>query len=131
MRDLTAALVAAVLAFGVACAGPAANGDESPDVITSQQIRDVQAQYNDMYSVIQAIEPNWLRTRGAVSINIEDAGNPVVFLDGNRRGPLEALREISPSNIEEAEFLNAREATTRHGTGYSGGIIMLRTRSGA
>lgn len=131
MRHATASLMAAVLAAGVACAGPSGSGGGSPDVITSQQIREAQAQHTDMYSVIQALEPNWLRTRGTASINIEDAGDPVVFLDGNRRGSLEALREISPSNIQEVEFLNAREATTRYGTGYTGGIIMLRTRSGA
>lgn len=130
MRRATASVIAAILAVGIACAGPGGSSGDGPDVLTSQQIRDVEAKYNNMHSVIQALRPNWFQTRGAVSFNVEDAEDPVLFLDGNRRGTLEALREISPTNIREVEFLDAREATTRYGTGYSGGIIMLKSRSG-
>lgn len=130
MRYVTTSFVIAVLAFGIACAGPGGSGSDGPGVITSQEIREVESQYSDMHSVIQALEPSWLQSRGPTSINVEGTTDPDVFLDGNRRGELEVLRQISPSNIQEAEFLSAREATTRYGTGYSGGIIMLRTRSG-
>ena len=131
MRRATAWTVTALLAFGLACGG--AGGGSSggnPGTLTLQEIQEVEAQYNNMLSVIENLRPAWLQTRGNVSLNLEGAGDVVVFVDGNRRGSVESLRQISPTNVGEAEYLNAREATTRYGTGYSGGIINIETRQG-
>lgn len=135
MRRVLALFLALGLVSAVGCATTASGGGGSDrgDVITSQQLRDVQNQYNNMLSVVRNLAPGWLQTRGEVSFEREDAEVPVVFVDGNRfgSGDIESLRSLSPSQVQDAEYLNAREATTRHGTGYSGGIILVRTRAGA
>jgi len=131
MRRGTAWSVIALLAFGLACGG--AGGGSSagnPGTLTLQEIQDVETQYNNMLSVIENLRPAWLQDRGNVSLNLEGAGDVVVFVDGNRRGSVESLRQISPLNVGAAEYLNAREATTRYGTGYAGGIINIETREG-
>lgn len=98
------------------------------NLITSQQLRDLQTQYDDMYAVIRSLRGNWLRSRGSVSIQDASANEPVVFRDSNEYGEIESLRDFSPSDVSHVEYLNGREATTRYGTGYAGGIIVLVTR---
>lgn len=130
MRRATMAAVSAFLVTGLACGPMGGGGGGTADTLTSQEIRAVESQYGDMYSVIQSERPQWLRSRGTMSVENPDAGYPVVFVNGMRRGGLESLRSINPSDVAEAEFLNARDATTRYGTGYPGGIIRISTRSG-
>lgn len=135
VRRVLALLLAVGLAGAAGCAttGSGGGGSDRGDVITSQQLRDVQNQYNNLLSVVRNLAPGWLQTRGTASINVENAKEPVVFVDGNRfgSGQVETLRSLSPSQVQEVQYLNAREATTRHGTGYTGGIILVRTRAGA
>lgn len=133
MRRLSLWAVTMTLVGGIACAGAGSGGTGggSDATLTSQQIRQVQSRYSDMYGLIQSLRPGWLQNRGAVSFQQDQAQLPVVFLNGTRQGRIpDPLRGISPANVQEAEFLDASEATLRHGTGYAGGIIDIRTRSG-
>lgn len=131
MRRSTVLAAALMVAGGLACGGMGAGGGGGGSgTLTSQQIRKVQGQYDDMYQVVQNLRPMWLQTRGNVSFRDPEAQNPAVFVDGVEQGRVEALRRIDPSDVEEAEFLSASDATTRYGTGYPGGVIRISTRSG-
>lgn len=131
MRRTTLTAVVMTLAAGLACGGMGGGGGGGGSgTLTSQQIREVQSQYDTMFEVVQNLRPMWLQTRGSVSFQEPGASRPGVFVDGVEQGRLEALRRIDPSDVEEAEFLSASDATTRYGTGYPGGIIRVSTRSG-
>ncbi|MFB6240877.1 MAG: TonB-dependent receptor plug domain-containing protein [Gemmatimonadota bacterium] len=131
MRRTTLTTVAMTLAAGLACGGMGGGGGGGGTAtLTSQQIREVQSQYDSMFEVIQNLRPMWLQTRGNVSFRDPEAQNPAVFVDGVEQGRVEALRRIDPADVEQAEFLSASDATTRYGTGYPGGIIRISTRSG-
>lgn len=131
MRRVTVWSVALMLAGGLACAGTGGgwSGGGNPDVLTPEQIREVESRHTDMMAIIRNLRPAWLQTRGELSFEKEDADEPVVFVDGVRRGLTTELRQIKATNVERAEYLDAREATNRHGIGYAGGIILIESRS--
>ena len=51
-----------------------------------------------------------------------------VYVDGARFGGIESLSLIQATPILEIRFLSASEATSRFGTGNSGGAIVITTR---
>lgn len=75
----------------------------------------------DAYDAVRRLRPMWLRARGGAA--------PQVLVDGNRQpGGLDALRSIRSSEIQEMRYLSASDATTRFGTGFDGGAILVTTR---
>ncbi|MFQ5538319.1 MAG: hypothetical protein ACE5GJ_12805 [Gemmatimonadota bacterium] len=75
----------------------------------------------DAYQAIQRLRPTWMRSRAG--------SQPQVVVDGNRQsGGLEALRAFRVAEIQEMRYLSARDATTRFGTGYDGGAILITTK---
>lgn len=138
MRRTTVWTVALFLAGGLACASTGSGGGGGGSgAITAQQMREMQSRYDNMYDLIESARPTWLRSRGTTSFgnpdsdpDAPDPGLPAVFVDGVEQGRPEALRRIDPSDVAEAEYMSASDATTRYGTGYPGGIIRISTRSG-
>jgi len=75
----------------------------------------------DVYQAVQRLRPNWLRTRGNTP--------PQVMVDGARQaGGLEVLRSYRAQDVSELRFISGTDATTRFGTGYDGGAIMITSR---
>jgi hypothetical protein len=60
---------------------------------------------------------------------LEDPGI-VVYLDRQRYGRVEALREIPTATIEEIRFLNVTEANSQFGMGHPHGVIQVILRRG-
>jgi hypothetical protein len=76
----------------------------------------------DVYQVIGRLRPAWLR-------GSPQGQMPVIVLDGSPQtsGP-EMLRTFRAADVSALEYMNASDATTRFGTGYSGGAILVTTR---
>jgi len=74
----------------------------------------------DVYSAIQRLRPTWLRTR--------TGGEPMAHVDGNIVGTAQALRSIRAADTQEIQFMSATDATTRFGTNYLNGVILVTTR---
>jgi hypothetical protein len=76
----------------------------------------------DVHQVISRARPNWLRggPQGQV---------PVIVLDGSPQtsGP-EMLGTFRAADVSALEYMSASDATTRFGTGYSGGAILVTTK---
>ncbi len=116
-----------VLAFGLAvglagCASGGGSGGSrggGPNRLTASDLEPVQQL--DAYQAIQRLRPRWLRTRG---------GNyAAVFVDGTERpGGLDVLRSIRVAEVEEMRYMSSTDATTRYGTGYDGGVILITTK---
>jgi outer membrane cobalamin receptor len=126
MRSL---LVIASLAAVAACGSR--SGEQTPrasrEVITRAQIESMNA--TDAYDVVQRIRPEFLRQRGASSIQ-GGAQLAVVYVDGVRRGGPTALRQLRASEVEEIRFVSGTDATTRYGTDHGGGAIEVKSRRG-
>jgi hypothetical protein len=94
--------------------------------IAETQLREQRAQEEDAYSLIQRIHPSWLQARSSAGLT-GDRSDPVVFLNGTRYGELPALRNFRVGELISLEYIPARDAATQFGTGFGGGVIMVRT----
>jgi len=120
-------LASIALLMGLAgCASAGGGGSSSgrggnPNRITQENLIDQSYQSIDLLSLIQQIRPRWLTNRGR--------GNTRVIVDGAARmGGIDELRSFRVPDIQEVEFLSASDATTRFGTGYEAGAILVQTR---
>ena len=73
------------------------------------------------YRAVELLRRRWLRAR-------RGAGYARVIIDGSYRTDLGQLRSMSAESIEEMRLLSPGEATTKYGTGYTGGVIEVTTR---
>jgi hypothetical protein len=134
----TVLFVAAILAIG-ACGGGAGTGASATtesrrtrgpaDLITETEVST--GSYQTALEVVQNLRPGMLIPRGvgsdasglsATSIAI------IVYMDDVRLGEVQSLVNIPASRVKEIRFLNARDATTRYGTGHSSGVILVTTK---
>ena len=120
---------AVVALAGWACAtasqGPAREGRNS-NIITRAELDGVPA--SSALDAVQRLRPQWLSRPRAPTIQGDD---PVmVYVDRRMFGPLESLRSLNTEQVEQLEFVAARDATTRYGTGHPSGVIEITTRRG-
>jgi hypothetical protein len=111
--------------FGLAgCAGGGGGSSDGTPRGSSNRIIEAElaaVQQLDVYTVIQRLRPAWLRSRSGA--------DPVVIMDGTpQAGGLDALRTLRTSEFQEMRYMSASDATTRYGTGYDGGAILLVTK---
>ncbi len=106
--------------------GSMASGN--PDSITRAQIESLPN--GSALTIIQQLRRRWLRARSQGTLSNPEPAFAIIFVDGRRWGDTNSLMQISSSEIEQMDYLNARDATTLHGTGYVGGIIDITTRRG-
>ncbi|UCC24567.1 MAG: hypothetical protein JSU98_12605 [Gemmatimonadales bacterium] len=95
-------------------------------------LREELAQYPAMTALdaVRQLRPHWLNRRGEQSIADFGETQVQVHVDGSRRGGPEALQAINIRDVEELRYLDAGEATTRFGTGYPMGVILVAIRGG-
>jgi hypothetical protein len=131
---------ACVVAAGCASGGGGASVDEAGDVapdalqasvparsspnrLTGDEVRATTA--GNLYDAVRRLRPQWLRARGASSIISPEATEAVVYVSGIRQGDLRTLQNIGVDSVNGVEFIDARDATTRWGTGHGGGVILV------
>lgn len=128
-RVLATAIV--VLAGCASGGGGASAAKQNPNLISTEEI--VASSASNAYEVIQRLRPSFLRTRGAVhgtpgAANAMEMVDLVVYLNENRLGGSDQLRQISTTDIREIRYFNSSEATTKWGTGHSAGAIQIVSR---
>ena len=79
------------------------------------------------WEAVEILNRRWLRASRGGSISSGPSYARVV-VDGIARGELIELRQLRNDNIESMRFISAADATTKYGTGYSGGVIEVTTR---
>jgi hypothetical protein len=107
-----------------ACGTTSAARMGSSDVLTRSEIETARA--SNALELLQQLRPQFLRSRGALSIRDPAAGNPVVYMNNVHYGDIESLRTIGIEEIDEIHYISAADATTRWGTGHAGGVIQVR-----
>jgi outer membrane cobalamin receptor len=115
-----------LLAITTACASAGARPSRTSDVITIEEIES--ASVSTAYEAVQRLRPSFLRGRGQSSIQNPGGDLPVVYVNGLRTGGIDQLHNIPAQDVREIRFISASDATTRYGTGHTGGIIEITTR---
>jgi len=120
-----ALLLVAALALSACAAGSSSSGSSlNSELITRTEIDE--AGPSNAYDLIQKLRPIWLRWRGSTSFTQET--DVKVYLDGTGMGERESLRRIDTFNIESIQYMDARRATNRFGSGHVNGAILIITR---
>jgi hypothetical protein len=116
-------LMTGTLVLLPACAHSGENGGSSGGSSrTLLMAEDVEMEsLQDVYQLIQRHRSLWLRGRGAL-------GPPIVYLNGQRWGSVQALQDIPASDFFQARLLSPAEATSLYGTGHASGVISVETR---
>jgi hypothetical protein len=96
------------------------------NVITRAEIGPVE--HLSAYEVVTTLRRQWLSGHGALAANDGMPEAPRVYVEGIRVGSCEMLKGIAASTVNELRFLDAREATTRFGTGHTAGAILVALR---
>jgi hypothetical protein len=126
-RIRAAFLILAVAIAFQACASAGSNGSATRDAttLTAAEFEDLSNQ--DLLTIIQRLRPQWLQARGGRTTSGQ--GVLGIIVNGMRQdGGPRALRNVRGSDVEEARFLNARDATTRYGTDMFVGAIEVTLR---
>ncbi|HET6765313.1 MAG TPA: carboxypeptidase regulatory-like domain-containing protein [Longimicrobiaceae bacterium] len=96
----------------------------------------------DARRAVEQLRPLWTRARGS-NVALTTHANPVsggidpdaiiltVYVDGQRRGGLTELAQISVVDVESMEFLDPAEAARRFGSDTARGVILVTTRGHA
>ena len=130
-------VLAAVLMSTVACASGGGAGEtaaRSPsynrDVLTAEEL--AQRSYANMYDVVGALRPNWLRPpMGGAGMGSSAAAAPAVYVDGRRLGDTETLKQVSAQSVAIARYYSATEAQNRFGLSAMTPVIDLTTKGKA
>lgn len=80
---------------------------------------------DNAYRAIERLRSAWLRPRGATRSPPALIVNGVPRIDG-----IQGLYAIRVSLIEQIDYLSGPDATTRYGTGYPGGAVLVTLRGG-
>lgn len=117
-------LTLAMSGCAAASQGPARGGG---NVITRAELEATPT--SSAYDAVQRLRPQWLSRPTAATL--QPGGNPImVYVDRHQFGTLESLRGLTTDQIERMEFVPARDATTRYGTGHPSGVVEVTTRRG-
>ena len=124
IRLLTVAALA--LALG-ACSAMGAPVQPAPPPnyaeLTGEEVRGTN--YQNLYDVVQALRPLWLRTRSQGSIR-QDA-RVQVYVDNLHQGSVEVLRRMPTTGIKTMRYLDAATAAIRYPHVQHAGVIVITT----
>ncbi|MSR19986.1 MAG: hypothetical protein EXR91_03280 [Gemmatimonadetes bacterium] len=122
-------LVALLLVDGCASSGTGGGAVRGgANVITRDQLSQDD---ENAFLIVRRLRPAWLRPRSQQTPGRSDPAFAQVFLDDQQVGDVDYLYRISAAQIDRIEYMSALDATTRYGTGYAGGLIIVRTVNSA
>lgn len=117
------------LAFAQACTGTSGNRRTAPDHSAISTAELEASPYANVFEVVQALRPNWLRLKGPTSFRGVEYVR--VYLDGSLLGAPEQLRLVTTRSIASVRFFDGVAATQRWGLDHGQGAIVVSTRQEA
>jgi len=118
--------VCCVLLAACASSGTAGATRRGGNTITSEELQEPALAGLNAYEAVQRLRPNWLRERGTGSIRQSSDNFPKVIIN-DIPYTLDYLKSVSVPQIVEMQFISASDATTRFGTGFPNGAVMVST----
>jgi hypothetical protein len=111
--------IAACSSRGGAASAPAVD----QTLITREEL--VASSATNLFDAVQRLRANWLRTRGTDSFETPTVIQ--VYLDNQRVGGVEQLRQLSPLNVSTLRHYDGIQATARWGINHGAGAIVVTT----
>lgn len=100
------------------------------NLLTGAQIAEANADVNTLYDALARLRPNWLAPHGSMSSNLSTSEYATVFVDGQRYGGLESLRNIQAYHVLDVRYHDVTQAGARFGIrGGTAGVIEVRIRT--
>ena len=97
------------------------------DYITGEEIVASNATEMTAYDAVARLRPNWLSAKGRATQGSE---YPVVYVDGQRYGSVESLRNFQAFAVADMRYYDITQAGARFGVqGGTGGVIEVRIRT--
>ena len=124
-RFLAAAALLALSACAAQSAAPRA-GTRDANLITVDELETVNA--SNLFDAVNRLRPQFLRSRGVVSLQDPNPPTAVVYLDGQRVGGIDFLERMSPLGVISVRFMTPVDASSRYGFNHEGGAILVSTR---
>lgn len=126
-------LVCALSLTLAACGGGGSGSSSQPttanrtvrgpaDLITAAEIS-AGPGYQNALEVVQSLRPQMMRPRAGAG-----AQAVMAYVDDVRMQDLNGLATVPANRVAEIRFINARDATTRWGTGHDSGVILVTTK---
>ena len=114
--------------FCVACAsGGGSRRSGNPSLLSEDELHEPSVAQMNLYEAVNRLRPSWLRARAASSLGSGGDVYPKAIVD-NVAQSLDLLRSIKAQEVLEAQYISASDATTRFGTGYPNGAILVMMR---
>jgi hypothetical protein len=125
---LLAFLLPTLLITRIATAQEVKKVKYDPDRIHADEVAARASDAKTAYDIVKRLRPQFLRQRGSGSIRNYTPVPVRVFVDGILQSrDVAALNEIMAQSVVEISHLNGTDATTRFGTGYENGAILVTT----
>ena len=127
-KTVMCAMALMLVACGGGGTGTSAQPDTQPrprgsaDIITEAEIN--ATVYQNALEVVQGLRPTMLRPRTGGA----NAQAVMLYLDGVKMNDLQGMSTVPAERVREIRFINARDATTRWGTGHDSGVILVTTK---
>ena len=108
---------------GARTSAPTARRD--PNLITAEELSSKQAQ--TLYDAIRALRPAWMMRSRPTTLMPQNEGALIVYLDGQRFGSIESLRQFVPNAVQAVRYYSPSNAEARFGPGHMHGAIEVFT----
>lgn len=99
---------------------------QSRSVLTQAQL--AATNYQNLYEAIEKLRPDWLTSRGPVSVTDVTPSVPSVFMNGTLLGKSDVLRGMGVTDVTEVRYWEAGPASARFGMGHPRGVIEITRR---
>ena len=122
---LLAGLVAITIVSATACAMTPATGGSSSG--RNRVSGDELAATNSpmVYEALSLLRPQWMTSRGAVSMDEPDFAVANIYQNGTRIGDIEYLKQVYVLDVDYLQFWPPGEAGARFGMGNPRGVIEI------
>ena len=129
MRRTLLTVCTLLIAAHVSACASSSTGSSRPrserNLITAADVQ--RANATNALEAVERLRPQFLRQHGTPTIQQPQGAPVVVYLNEQQLGGVGTLRNILAGEIREIRYIDARDATTRWGTGHAGGVILVST----
>jgi len=113
----------------LACASAGTSQKKIGTLLTAQEIADAHADITTAYDAVARLRPNWLAPHGAMSSNVDVSPYATVYVDGQRTGSIDALKNVQAYYVVDMRYYDVTQAGARFGIrAGTGGAIEVRTK---
>lgn len=125
---LVAGLTAIAIASITACSMATTSGSSSQrNRLTGEELASTNSP--TVYEALERLRPQWMSSRGPVSMSNSEEARPNVYMNGSRVGDLDYLRDVYVIDVAELRYWEPGEAGARFGMGNPRGVIEVILRS--